>query len=173
VYISDTCAETIIESVRHERDTDMRAGSMLMLYFVFILNVCGCASMGPALGGALNGASQSFYANTQPRILIFGGHDHTTYLGCMSCSEYAADSIMNKYGQHGSLYSSVSIWNHYSTFGSRYSSESACNRYANDPPVIVDSEGGYYGRLSVNEYHPKLGVGTKYMEFLNRSVCDS
>jgi hypothetical protein len=79
---------------------------------------------------------------------------------------------MNKYGQHGSAYSSVSIWNHSSTFGSRYSSESACNPYANDPPVIVDSEGEYYGRLSLNEYHPKLGVGAKYMEFLNHSVCD-
>jgi hypothetical protein len=126
----------------------MRIVPMPVLCFAFFLNMCGCASMGPALGGALTGASQGYHPNAQPRILLFGGPDHTTYLGCLSCSEYAADSIMNKYGQHGSAYSSESIWNHYSTFGSRYSSESACNSYANDPPVIVDSEGGYYGRLS-------------------------
>src|SRR5215469_18684009 len=57
-----------------------------------------------------------------PKLMIFGGEDHKTYLGCLSCSEYSIDSVFNEYGTHGSRYSAESIWNHYSEFGSRYSS---------------------------------------------------
>ena len=38
-----------------------------------------------------------------------------------------------------------SVWKHCSDFGSRYSEYGACNPYANDSPVIVDSEGTFYG----------------------------
>jgi len=51
-----------------------------------------------------------------------------------------------------------SIFNPYSQFGSRYSAYSACNPYATDPPVIVDENGNYYGRLTVNTYY---GDGTR------------
>jgi hypothetical protein len=103
--------------------------------------------------------------------MVFGGVDHKTYLGCLSCSEYATDSIMNSYGTHGSAYSIESIWNHYSEFGSAYSMYGACNPYASDPPVIVDQGGNYYGRLTVNQYHPERGTGTKYLDWLTNSVC--
>ena len=58
--------------------------------------------------------------------------------------------FFNEYGTHGSQYSPESIMNQYSEFGSQYSATSACNPYASDPPVIVDGNGAYYGRLTVN-----------------------
>jgi hypothetical protein len=88
----------------------------------------------------------------QQKLMLFGGLDHKAYLGCLTCSEYETDSIFNSYGQYGSKYSATSITNHYSEFGSPYSPTSTCNRYATDPPVVVDGQGNYYGRLTLNAY---------------------
>jgi hypothetical protein len=104
-------------------------------------------------------------------MMIFGGPDHKTYLGCLTCSKYENDSILNRYGQHGSPYSGESIWNRYGEFGSRYSTYGACNPYATDPPVIVDSNGTYYGRLTLNLYHPEIGVGRRLHDWLAQTVC--
>jgi hypothetical protein len=98
--------------------------------------------------------------------MIFGGEGHKTYLGCLNCSQYVADSVLNKYGTHGSPYSSDSIWNKYGEYGSAYSNYGACNRYAVDPPVIVDQDGNYYGRLTLNTYHPEIGMGRRYLDWL-------
>lgn len=105
------------------------------------------------------------------KIMIFGGEGHKTYLGCLNCSQYATDSVDNKYGDHGSPYSDESVFNRYSDYGSPYSDYSACNHYASDPPVIVDESGNYYGRLTVNEYHSEIGSGKKFMEWLT-AVCE-
>ena len=105
--------------------------------------------------------------------MLFGGVDHRTYLGCLDCSQYTGDSVFNAYGQHGSRYSAESIWNHYGEYGSAYSSYGACNTYANDPPVIVDNSGKYYGRLTLNTYHGELGTGVNYVHWLKQSVCES
>jgi hypothetical protein len=102
--------------------------------------------------------------------MIFGGENHKTYLGCLTCSEYEPDSVKNKYGENGSQYSTTSIWNPYSDFGSKYSSVGACNPYADDPPVIVDQNGKYYGRLTLNRYHPELGIGNKLYDWLT-GIC--
>jgi hypothetical protein len=119
--------------------------------------------------GAATAAAGAQY---QPsKLILFGGLDHKTYLGCLNCSEYASDSVLNTYGQHGNSYSSESIWNAYSQFGSAYSSYSSCNAYATDPPVIVDQEGHYYGRLTLNTYHAQFGVGAKYYKWLKTTVC--
>jgi hypothetical protein len=106
------------------------------------------------------------------KIMIFGGDGHKTYLGCLNCSQYATDSVHNQYGEHGSPYASESIFNHYGQYGSPYSTESACNPYATDPPVIVDGNGNYHGRLTLNRYHPELGAGTSYIGWL-AAVCRS
>jgi len=103
--------------------------------------------------------------------MLFGGMDHKTYLGCLNCSKYATDSVFNEFGSAGSSYSTDSIWNTYSDFGSRYSMYSACNQYASDPPVIVDSQGNYYGRLTINEYQSEIGSGRQYIGWLKESVC--
>jgi len=102
----------------------------------------------------------------QPKMMIFGGDNHTTYLGCVNCSEYAIDSVRNAYGPHGSPYSQESIFNHYGPFGSPYSSTSACDEYASDPPVIVDQNGRYYGRLTLNTLNPEIGIGAQLLGWL-------
>ena len=123
------------------------------------------ASGDPGVGAAVKSSDQTV------RLMIFGGSDHKTYLGCLTCSEYDADSVYNEYGTHGSAYSNESIWNQYGDYGSKYSSEGACNPYADDPPVIVDQNGKYYGRLSLNTYHSESGIGTKFYDWLRKKVC--
>jgi hypothetical protein len=104
--------------------------------------------------------------------MLFGGEGHKVYLGCLSCSEYATDSVFNQYGTFGSRYSSTSILNHYSDYGSAYSNWGACNAYATDPPVIVDLDGNFYGRLTLNEYHAQIGIGGKFHDWLYGVVCE-
>ena len=83
------------------------------------------------------------------RLLIFGGDGHQVFLGCLSCDPSDSDSVQNELGSHGS-YSSVSILNHFGEYGSQNSSHSACNDVASDPPIVVDDNGGAYGRLTLN-----------------------
>jgi hypothetical protein len=129
----------------------------------------GCAGGG---GGAYRPAiSPLAVAPTATKLMIFGGIDHKTYLGCLNCSQYAPDSVENKDGLHGSPYAVESLFNHYGLYGSQYSVNGACNRYAVDPPVIVDSEGNYHGRLTLNRYVSGIGAGTQYMAWL-AAACE-
>ena len=105
------------------------------------------------------------------KVMLFGGQGNQTYLGCLSCGEYESDSIFNQYGSFGSKYSSTSLTNPYSEFASRYSSYSACNPYASDPPVIVDSQGDFYGRLTVNPYNPQRLSDDELMGWL-AVICE-
>ena len=118
----------------------------------------------PAVGGVPVG---------QQKLMLFGGPGHRDYLGCISCSEYATDSVFNQYGTYGSRYSGTSIWNHYGDYGSAYSTRGACNPYATDPPVIVDGDGNFHGRLTLNKYHQQIGLGTAYHDWLDCAVCEN
>lgn len=93
-------------------------------------------------------------APTMPagRLSVFGGPDHQTYLGCLSCSRYDASSVFNQYGEFGNKYSMTSIANKYGDFGSKYNVFSACNPYASDPPIVVTDDGHAVGRLTLNKY---------------------
>ena len=64
-----------------------------------------------------------------------------------------------------------SIWNKASQFGSTFSQYSACNPYASDPPVIVEEDGTYLGRLTLNRFHRQIGIGARYYDWLHDSVC--
>jgi hypothetical protein len=106
------------------------------------------------------------------KLMIFGGPDHRTYLGCLSCSEAVPDSVFNDVGEFGSPYRPESIWNHSTQFGSPYSPYSACNALATDPPVIVDQGGMAYGRLTLNRNSTKIGAaGVRFYDWLHESVC--
>lgn len=94
--------------------------------------------------------------NYSTKISVFGGEGHTQFLGCLSCDDYASDAIANRYGSFGSKYSYTSIANKNSQYGSHSSPYSACNMYADDPPVVVDDNGQYYGRLTINEYREQI-----------------
>ncbi len=109
--------------------------------------------------------------STAQKLMVFGGPSHGTYLGCLSCSEYAGDSIFNEYSPYGSEYSSTSIFNDYSQYGSPYSMYSACNPYASDPPVVVDQAGGYYGRLTVNPYNSEAFGSPEILRWLEVVAC--
>jgi|SRR6267142_629066 len=138
-----------------------------------VLTIIGCSPAARqraatiARGAAAGGSPTEYSA----KLIIFGGVDHKMYLGCLSCNEYASDSVFNSFGDHGSTFSAQSIWNQFSEFGSPYSNYSACNPYASDPPVIVDQNGAYYGRLTLNEFHPQRGAGAKYYGWLTEMVC--
>ncbi len=123
-----------------------------------------------ALAAAAAGATAT--PSRPQKLMLFGGEGHKVYLGCINCSEYATDSVFNNYGTFGSRYSSTSIWNHYSEYGSAYSNWGACNPYATDPPVIVDLDGNFYGRLTLNEYHSQIGTGKNLHDWLYGVVCE-
>lgn len=90
-------------------------------------------------------------AQSEPALYILGGRNQEVNLGCINCDSYDQDSIWNEYGKHGSQYQSASIFNSYGPYGSPYSNDSACNPNATNPPIIVDSDGNFYGYLSINQ----------------------
>lgn len=155
-----------------------RASSRNILFALicFSLATTGCSpgarqAVARSVAAGAAGASAGGNTYSTQKLMVFGGQDHRTYLGCLNCSEYATDSVFNRYGTYGSSYSASSIWNHYNEFGSAYSSFGACNKYASDPPVIVDSSGNYYGRLTLNQYHAQIGAGRSYYDWLENTVC--
>jgi hypothetical protein len=105
------------------------------------------------------------------RLMLFGGAGHKTFLGCVNCNEYHAQSVFNQYGSFGSSYSSTSVLNKYAEFGSKYSSYGACNPHASDPPVVVDGAGRFYGRLTMNQYHAQRTNDTRLLAWLSE-MCE-
>ena len=132
----------------------------ILLAILTAMTLAGCSSQalynvvmfGNAYVEAKNKREGRLY--TQKKLMLFGGHNNKVYLGCLSNSEYATDSIFNEYGLHGSTYAVNGIWNTISIYGSDYSQYSPWNSYASDPPVIVDQEGNFYGYFTVNEFFP-------------------
>jgi len=117
------------------------------------------------------GIAQGFGGTQEHKLMIFGGPDHRTYLGCLSCEETAPDSVLNEFGQYGSPYRPESIWNRSTQFGSASSPYSVCNQFATNPPVIVDQQGTAYGRLTLNQSSQKIGAGMQFSDWLVSSVC--
>jgi hypothetical protein len=107
---------------------------------------------------------------------LYGGKNHDVYLGCLNCNSYDQNSIWNEYGKYGNSYNSNCIWNEYGTYGNEYNSYSPWNSYSNDPPVVVDIEGNFYGYFTVNEYKSKRAefklalVIYKYHELIREDV---
>jgi hypothetical protein len=96
-------------------------------------------------------------------ILIFGGKDHEKFLGCLSCGEFDGQSVWNKFSTHG-WENGFGTWNKFGQFKGEFSPYSACNKFANDPPVLVDRKGNFYGRLSVSANTPKSICGPQGVE---------
>jgi hypothetical protein len=133
-----------------------------LLTGVCSLLLCGCALTPEQRVGIVNAfaaaeqqslAARAVAQSAPSKLMIFGGAGHRTYLGCLNCGEYGNDSVTNQYSNFGSPYSPTSIANQFGDYGSPYSMYSACNPYATDPPVVVDSAGNFYGRLTVNAYN--------------------
>ncbi len=144
-----------------------RAPSRLVLPCALPLALLSAGCSAAATAGFLQGFAEA--SNPQPpaaELLIFGGANHDVFLGCLTCSQYDAASVLNGYGQHGSRYASNSIVNKYSPYGNPYSNQSACNPYTSTAPVIVDRAGNYYGELTVNQYNSKrtrIGAALRWL----------
>ena len=117
------------------------------------MKTCKVLAMGIVLFAALVSANLSRAgAKDTKALLLFGGADHKTFLGCLNCTSVSSESVCNDYGK-GSEYASESIWNRYGTYGSEYSEYSPWNSYYDSAPIIVDRDGKSFGYFSVNAYH--------------------
>ncbi len=105
-------------------------------------------------------------------ILVWASNTESTYLGCLTCSIYQADSVHNQFGSYGSEFSSSSIFNDFGSYGSPYASDSACNPYTNTPPMLKDDSGAiFYGYLTVNEFQPSAVTEPNIVAWLRSAVC--
>lgn len=115
----------------------------------------GLAGAAKAYGDAATGSNSTGLPAANGKVMIFGGPGSRTYLGCLSCSDWAPDSVTNRLGPHGSQLAAESILNGLGPYGSALSNFSVCNSLASDPPKVVDAAGSYFGRLTVNALHPE------------------
>lgn len=123
-----------------------------LLIIVFFASCTSDPAFWSGVAAGMAQASAPTYTSASAELLVFGGRNHDVFLGCLNCSEYSTNSVLNEYGNFGSRYSAKSIRNAYSPYGSLYSSESACNPYASHPPVVIDRSGNFYGYLTLNAY---------------------
>jgi hypothetical protein len=86
-------------------------------------------------------------------LLLFGGRDHKTFLGCVNCAKTSPLSLCNEYGKFGSSYQVDSIWNEYGRFGSEFQVSSPWNEFTTEAPIVVDENGVSYGYFTLNEFH--------------------
>lgn len=86
------------------------------------------------------------------KLLIYGGKEGKTYLGCLNCDKFDGDSIWNNYGKYGSKYNGECIWNDYGRYGGKYGEFSPFNSGSLTPPKIVKSNGDYIGYFTSNKY---------------------
>lgn len=143
-----------------------------------------------AVGCGLQGLYGSASPSARPaKVMVFGGNDHQTYLGCISCADTVFDSIFNDEGPYGA-YGCTAKFNCKNLFtrmypnadfgGDIYGSKfSACYSSASDPPVVVDQNGGYYGRFSIAEgwlaHKESVCQDTAFSslyKFANPKVCE-
>jgi hypothetical protein len=116
------------------------------------------------------------------KIMIFGGADHKTYLGCLNCARSSRESIFNEAGEYGhcagALSDNLFCRGPLKEFGSvgPFHDLSACGSSASNPPVIVDELGGYYGRFSVGGVfgHEDAVCSTSIVDrFKNNQTCET
>ena len=104
-------------------------------------------------------------------LLVYSSDRRREFLGCLTCASTDRSSIFNRFGPYGSEYGPTSLFNRYSPYGAAYGRYSACNRYASDPPTVVDEDGGYYGRLTINAAHPAAITNDVFREALVEVTC--
>lgn len=106
---------------------------------------------------------------------VWGGNSGTQYLGffsCVFCTEFAADSINNRFGAYGSQFSPTSIRNQFSQYGSPFNSNSACNQFATNPPKVFNANRSiYYGELTLNQFRAQAIRTTAILNWLTSDVC--
>jgi hypothetical protein len=117
---------------------------------------------------AMIGVSAYSINLNQLRIIASDG----TFLGTFE-NEYSSNSIYNQYGRYGSPYNTNSIFNKYGTYGSDYSNKSPFNQYANNAPGLYDSQGNFYGTLSINQYARGVTNDSRRIALQLKAIRDS
>lgn len=112
----------------------------------------GIGLQGAAGLRALQDRANAFRATD---LLLFGGENNDVFLGCLSCNEIQRESVFNPIGPFGSSISATSIKNKIGQYGSPIATYSPCNPLSTHPPVVVDTEGHFYGELTVNTIRPR------------------
>jgi len=100
--------------------------------------------------------SAPLIASAQTELLIFGGHGHDQFLGCLLCNEFSSESICNGFGPYGNEFSAKGIFNEFSEFGNEFSPSSPWNEFSlsTSVPVVVDRDGNFYGYFTINDTRP-------------------
>jgi hypothetical protein len=107
------------------------------------------------------------------RILVFGGKDHKTFLGCF-CGTGASDSIENdggRFGKNGINALGETLWSRMGPFRSAFDDLSVCNRFASNPPVIVREDGTFLARLTRNKMVVGAVTDEAIVKWLDSEVC--
>ncbi len=107
------------------------------------------------------------------RFELWGGPNHSVFLGCFSCNQFASDSVFNQFGRYGSRYSSTSVSNHFSTYGSEFSSNSACNTFASNPPIILNTSSQRYTELTLNQFRTFAERDPTIVAVLKSVICET
>ena len=89
---------------------------------------------------------------------IFGGRDHTHYLGCLNCDSNDELSIWNKQGRYGDNFfgDNSCIWYAFNPYAQDRNGVSFRdpNTFSPDVPIIVDDYGHFYGYFTANKRRP-------------------
>lgn len=120
-------------------------------------------------GAVLVSISGLVYA--EKKLLLFGDENRDVFLGCYNCSSVASDSIHNTVSKYGSSVSSLSIFNSVGKYGSSVSTYSPCNTVGSKPPAVVDSDGNFYGYLTLNTVYSKAIEDDAVLSWLRNKVC--
>lgn len=128
----------------------------------------GLAAFGAGVAMGLSGGIPNGYLGTA-KVMVFSG-DNNTYLGCLSCDQFATDSLFNELGGFGSPFQANSILNDFGKYGSSYSNTSPCNAFATQPPKVVDGLGNFYGYLTMNKLKPQRVAHQGILAWLG-AVC--
>ncbi|WP_193367350.1 hypothetical protein [Pelagibius marinus] len=104
------------------------------------------------LAGGLQGEAAAQFKSPipEPEYLLYGGANHSVFLGCLNCSRFDSRSVWNKLSPYGSEYDGDTIWNKISAYGSPYKPLSPWHPQSFDGPVVKDSEGRSYGTFTRN-----------------------
>jgi len=99
---------------------------------------------------------------------LWGGAGYATYLGCLNCGSFDANSVCNAFGTYGSAFSSSSIWNNFGTYGSVFSSYSPWNAFSSSGPGIFSTDGlTFYGYFTVNTFQSNRTQINVYVSVLS------
>lgn len=110
----------------------------------------------------VNPVSQPFIAH-----YLFGGASNSVFLGCLNCNSFDADSVCNEFGSYGSAFATDSIWNQFGTYGSEFSTYSPWNSFSSSGPMIIGSDGLFYGYFTTNAFRVDRTLISEYVSVLN------